>query len=343
MNRDRRQILIRADGGHAIGLGHLTRCMALAAALRRKGARATFVTRTSERKLLGKIAASGSAVVLMPPGVDHGDDARFLLRQAERLGAAAVVIDSYSITTAYQKAVKSAGLRLLCIDDVPRRDFVADIVLNQNPGVRAADYSARPYTRFLLGPRYALLRPSFPAARALPKRASARPRIVILMGGSDPRGLAVKTLRALDGLRLDFSMTVVAGAASRGLAGLSGAARGSAHPCRVAYDPKDLAGLMRRSALAVSAAGSTCWELACLGVPAVLMVLADNQQRIADGLHASGFALSLGAAAPFPARGLLDAVAALLRDPQRCARMARAGRRLIDGAGADRAAGALLR
>ena len=72
-----------------------------------------------------------------------------------------VVIDGYQFDTEYQQKVKKSGASLVCLDDLHNQHFVADIIINHAPGVDPGKYSAEPYTQYLLGPSYALLRPAF--------------------------------------------------------------------------------------------------------------------------------------------------------------------------------------
>jgi len=99
---------------------------------------------------------------------------------------------------------------------------------------------------------------------------------------------------------------------------------------------------MIQAVFAVTAAGSTCWELMYLGVPLACLVLADNQAGIAFGLDQAGAALSLGRAEGISAKEIAARVGPLLRDPAQRAVMARAGRGLVDGKGAQRVVDRML-
>ncbi len=333
-------VLIRADGGHDIGLGHVMRCLSLAAGLKRLGARVVFVTRARERSVLAKIRAADCAIVGVPVGISWNADARRLANLALSMGARAVVTDSYFIDASYLGLVKDGGARLLAINDGPGGRFTADLVLNQNAGARRSRYSGA-RTRFLLGPRYALLRPSFAHARSLRKRGGT-PRVLVMMGGSDSGGLTVRALRSLDALSMPFAFDIVAGAAYAGIDALRLSARKAYHAATVHHDPKNLVALMGRATLAVSAASTTSYELACLGIPAVLLQDLANQRAIIKGLERADCAAGAGAVVPFPDAKLRTVVGRLLDDPKRLARMSRAGRRLVDGAGARRVAGLLI-
>ena len=147
----------------------------------------------------------------------------------------------------------------------------------------------------------------------------------------------------MDALPGEFVVDAVVGPAFQAIEELSKAVAGVfLDSVGVHRHPPDLVEFMADATVAVSAAGSTCWGARLLGVPAVLLVAADNQAGIAAGLAAAGFAASLGPVAPFPAEALGAAVGALLADAGRRARMAAVGQLLVDGGGADRVAGEVL-
>jgi len=333
-------VVVLADGGAVIGMGHVMRCLALADRLAERGAVVTFVTRAGTPAVLAQAARHGCAVRELESGDDAESDLGAFLDVAGELDAAAAVVDVYGFGIEGQIALRAAGLRLAMIDDAGGAHFVADVVVNQNIHARREAYTVAPHTRLLLGPRYALLRRAFVGRTARP--VDGAPRILITMGGGDADNVTLRVLRAADRLDLDVALDVVVGPAFGHLPTVTAAAREARHPVQVHQDPQDLAGLMTRATVALSAAGSTCWELAHLGVPAVLLVLAENQVGVAAGLHAAGFAVSLGEAAGASDAALREALATLLADPARRAAMAQAGRRLVDGAGAVRVAAELM-
>jgi UDP-2,4-diacetamido-2,4,6-trideoxy-beta-L-altropyranose hydrolase len=334
-------VVMRADGGARIGMGHVMRCLALAERLTARGAGVTFVTRAGEPAVAARITAGGFAVEPVPARADGVGEVDALVGRAAAAGARAAVVDVPGLTADEQAAIRAAGLRLTVIDDLARGRFVADVVLNQNADARREAYTTAPHTRLLLGPRYALLRPVFVGRLGGPP-GGGPPRVLVTMGGADPDNVTLDVVREADALDADFSLEAVLGPAFAHGDAIVAAARTARHPVTVHRDPADFPGLVASATLALSAAGSTCWELAHLGVPAVLVVLADNQAGNAAGLAAAGFAVSLGEAARVSGGALREALAALLADPARRARMAAVGRGLVDGAGAARVAAEVI-
>lgn len=336
------RVLVRADGGAGIGLGHVTRCLALAGQLRARGAEVVFVTSPADPAVLAKIKAAGCLVEALPKDCDEDAAIAFLLAVAAKIPTRLIVVDSYRIELKHQLAIKGAGLTLLALDDFGSGRFAADFVLNSSLTARAENYSVEAGARLLLGPSHALLRPEFLEAAGRPAAPAAVPRVLITMGGSDPSGLTREAWKTLDAAPGEFALDLLVGAAYPGAGALARDAAAARHPSEVHHDPADVPGLMRRASFAVSAAGSTCWELALLGIPAIVIVTAANQQGVADGLQKSGFAVSLGAASPFPGGALQKEALSLLRQPDRLQAMAAAGRKIVDGRGAERVADAVL-
>jgi UDP-2,4-diacetamido-2,4,6-trideoxy-beta-L-altropyranose hydrolase len=333
------RVVVRADGGAALGMGHVMRCLALAERLGERGAAVTFLTR-EEPAALARIAAHGCEVVALPPREDGAADVAAVLERAAASGARAAVVDLQGFPGEAQARIRAAGLRLTVLDDMGGRGFEADVVLNPNVDARRDAYAVAPHTRLLLGPRYALLRRAFVERAAAPPAAGAR--LLITMGGGDADNGTLRALQEADGLDAHVTLDVLLGAAFPHGETVETAARRARHPVRIHPDPRDPAALMAAATVALSAAGTTCLELAHLGVPAVLLVLADNQAGNAAGLARAGCAVSLGDAGRLSGPALREKLGALLSDPERRARMGALGRELVDGAGAARVAAEVL-
>ena len=197
-----------------------------------------------------------------------------------------------------------------------------------------------PGCELLIGPRHALLRPAFAARRdaALARRGSGPlRRVLVSLGGVDAQDATSRALRALAtaGCAAALELTVVMGPTAPWLARVREQAAAMPCPTRVLVGVPDLAAAMAEADLAIGAAGSTSWERCCLGLPTLMVVLADNQREAAARLAADGAAVELALDDGFePAlAGELDRLAA---EPATLARMAAAAARVTDGRGAER-------
>lgn len=201
MMTNRRKIFFRADAGPEIGYGHFIRTLALADMLK-EDFDCTFFTQkpTDYQK---REAADICPLVELP-----SDDSRFDLFLEKLSGDEIVVLDNYFYTTDYQRKIKEKGCKLVCIDDMHDKHYVADVVINHgcdNPDL----FDVKPYTRLCLGLVYALLRKPFLEAKPAARREQGH--VVVAFGGSDANNLTTKYAQILS-QRADVSkITAIVG------------------------------------------------------------------------------------------------------------------------------------
>jgi UDP-2,4-diacetamido-2,4,6-trideoxy-beta-L-altropyranose hydrolase len=336
----------RADASTTLGSGHVMRGLTLAAALRARGARLHFVCQDLPGHLGERIRAEGHALSLLPAGLSPAEDARAtaqaLGRPVELLG-----VDHYGLDAAWEHALRPYARRLAVIDDLADRPHDADLLLDQNLGRQATDYDGLlpAGCRRLIGPGWALLRPGFACARpaSLARRADGRLRqLLISMGGADPQDATARCLHALAGSALpaDTRITVVLGALADSAERVAQAAAALPWPVEVLRNVADMAPLLASADLAIGAAGGSAWERCCLGLPALLLILADNQRPGQAALVAAGAGLSLGTPDDLPQR--LAGTLATLTDPGTLAALSQRAAALCDGRGAERVADEIL-
>lgn len=341
------RVAVRADAGPVIGSGHVMRGLTLAAALRDRGATVCFLCADGTGHLGDRIQGAGFGLQRLPAGLAEADDAaatQAALRAA--FGAAGcdlLVVDHYGLGVAWESMLRPACRSIAAIDDLADRPHDVDLLLDQNLGRQALEYSRLlpPHARRLIGPAFALLRPEFAAARSasLARRAGiGRWRhLLVSLGGGDPQQATLQVVHALArcALPADASVTVVLGALAASRDAVAAAL--PALPCatRLLVDVTDMAALLAEADLAIGAAGGSAWERCCLGLPSLLLVLASNQRPGTQALAAAGAALPLAGVDDLPAA--LDHLAA----PGRLAAMSAAAAAVTDGLGAARVAEAL--
>ncbi len=338
-------ILVRTDASVAIGLGHAMRCLALTQALAdERGGRTVFLMPAAPDAFAARARREGATLRALraPPGT--AADARETAALAGHEGAAWVVVDGYDLDGGYQLALVDGGASVLALDDHVHADrYHAHLVLNQNPGADEGLYADRaPHTRLLLGPRYALLRREFRTWDAPPRAVPvAARRVLVALGGSDPDNVSARVLAGLAGVRGPLEVQVLVGGANPHRHALERVAAGSPHAVELAVDAFDVPRRMAWADLAVAAAGGGARELARVGTPQALIVLADNQRPAGEALVRAGVAVSLGWHADVTEDVVAAAVAALAGDAARRARLAQRGRELVDGRGALRVLAAM--
>jgi UDP-2,4-diacetamido-2,4,6-trideoxy-beta-L-altropyranose hydrolase len=340
-------LVIRADASTAIGTGHVLRCVALAQEWQSADGQALFCMQRTGQSIVRRLESEGIDIAYTDTVPGSCGDAKELVELCRRVGAAALVIDGYQFGSDYQRIATEANIPTLCVDDHGHAGhYFTDFVLNQNTSVSALLYASRePYTQLLLGSDYALLRREFiqrGRIRRIQRARNHAVRLLVTMGGSDPgnfTSLVIAALGQLDCTNLEIRILV--GGENPHIDALQ-QLRAQAR-FQICHNVSDVPGLLAWADLVVSAAGTTCWELAYLGVPMVLVAIADNQLGIASTLAERGIAIDVGwYADPTVMRTITKAVTRLIKDEALRCRMSEEGRKLIDGLGAARVV-ALLR
>ena len=330
-------LTVRADAGPAIGIGHVTRSLALARQWRRAGGAVTFVTASEGMAILSPIEQAGFPVVRVPSAHPNPQDLAILEATASRVPGGWVLVDGYHFDATYLAALHARGHRVLVIDDLANLPFYdVDLIVNPQPSASALKYPSDAGARLLAGPKYALLRDDFQRwttwRRDVP--AFAR-RVLVTFGGSDRHNQTLRALKTLGPIE-GFEIIVVAGGANRHLDALRAAAHDYADRVRLVESPPDVVSLMAWADLAVAAPAGTALELLFMQVPAVLISLSDNQRGGERTLAALDVAECLGWHADVGQDKLRDAVTTLAHDERRRAALTHRGRELVDGRGPER-------
>lgn len=343
---DARYAIFRADASAEIGTGHVVRSRTLAAELVGRGWDATLVARGLPAGLAGSIRAMAVGLLELPKDLAIEDEPTYIGTALSR-PADLAVIDHYDIGADWQLAAADWAKRQLAIDDLADRAQATDILLDQNLPADPSRYRGlvRPTTQLLLGPAYALVQPAFAAARARRQAGSLGrdgrlQRILVFMSGTDPQDVTRRAARAA--AALDVAVDVVVGAGYPFQPELRAWVAGQPL-VELHVDTQDMAGLMARADLAVGASGSANWERCTLGLPAVLVTLADNQVEGARALADVGAVVDLGSHARVADHQLERALIELRDDPERLVAMSETAARLTDGLGTIRVADELER
>ncbi len=330
MTQPASRLLIRADAGPDIGYGHVMRCIALGQAWQSRYGPVSFVTRHMPHPLQQRLTAERFEIQRLTDVEDRQSDAQEVLKIIHCGNHRAVVADGYRFGSAWQLALQQADIPLLVIDDYAHLDhYSADVILNQNPHAGDDLYRGKfSGDRLLTGCRYALLRSEFLQSSRPNRRPPSTPRLLVTLGGFDPGGVTRRVVRALEMLSPEsFQATVV----SPGADVESGRSEIAIVPFA-----SNMAELIANCDLAVCGGGSTNWEMSLLGVPRVVIVLAENQQDIAGRLDRLGCCRNLGWHDDVTAEQICTALRALISDRTGRRAMAAANWQLVDGQGARR-------
>jgi UDP-2,4-diacetamido-2,4,6-trideoxy-beta-L-altropyranose hydrolase len=312
------KIIFRTDASIQIGTGHVMRCLTLADELTRQGHQCWFICREHPGHLGDVIASKGYGLTLLPAppeeqlpqqessssddyarwlGVPWQEDANQTLDAISPLNPDWLVVDHYTLDAQWERTLSSAVDKIMVIDDLANRPHECTLLLDQTFGRSVEDY--QPWVsdncQLLCGSQYALLRPEFAELRPYSLQRRSKPelrQLLIAMGGVDKdnvTGQVLDVLRNSD-LPADCNIIVVMGVTAPWLESIKQQAQTLPWHTDVKVGVSNMAQLMADSDLAIGAAGATSWERCCLGLPTVMIVLADNQRTIARNLYKAGAA-----------------------------------------------------
>ena len=302
------KIVIRTDASIHIGSGHVMRCLVLAQALVLQGHKVSFACRPQAGDLIQFVRNKGfhvdeliQAQTLIEPSnsgdyqawlqVPWLDDAQSLCK---KIGTAdLLVVDHYALNQEWQTWVKQQlGCKVFVIDDLVRKHS-ADMILDQTYSRQISEYT--PASKYVLtGCQFALLAPRFSELRELVscKRLNIRnPKVLISMGGIDSPNASLQVLQCLERLQLKPSVTVLLSMRSPHYEKVKAFCRLRTEWITHIEFTHTMPELMLEHDLSIGAPGSTSWERACLGLPSVVIPLADNQRQICSALEAAGAVL----------------------------------------------------
>jgi UDP-2,4-diacetamido-2,4,6-trideoxy-beta-L-altropyranose hydrolase len=331
-------MLIRADANPQIGAGHVMRCLALAQAWQDEGGRTVFLMAPGAAAIEKILRTENMEIQLLESPIATLDDAAETANSANSLGADWIVLDGYRFDQGYRRYLITQHPNLLWIDDFGAfGDSCAKMVLNTEINASRAMYPGRAdSTRLLLGPRYLLLRREFCKA---PRRTVDVPeiasKILVTLGGADLENITARVLTSILAIGRELDVTVVVGPANPHRKELERQIESLPLKVQIVEDP-DLPSLMLTADLAVSGAGVTCWELAFMSVPLVLVAVAANQEPTLREFGRRGIAIDAGRVAEFNAETTTEIIRGAVGNPVVRRNMSERARDLIDGRGATR-------
>lgn len=356
--------LFRADSGHNIGAGHVMRCLALAGQLQAAGIPCVFLCRAHPGHLGDAIMKAGHDLVLAPVAPDMagrqdyagwlGGDLSDEIARARAVIAARgggkrtlLVVDHYGLDAAYERTLRRHVHGIVVFDDFHDRQRVCDILIDQNVGHTPDLFvGLAPRALLLVGATYAPLRSEFAAAReaALSRRRGGGPArtLLVSIGGFDHLDVTSRVLRALDpqaGFGLDWieETHIVLISSAPFLARVQALAE-RLPGARLHVDPRGMSGLLSACDLAIGGSGVSAIERCVLGLPTLIVIMADNQEGSAETLEALGATCTLGYGSGLTAAAIATGLNELGRDAARRRDMVEKAAALCDGQGLARIA-----
>jgi len=352
-------IIFRVDSSIQIGSGHVMRCLTLAQELRKK-ANVQFICRKRKGSLIKKIKSKGFAVfeldgVVARENVDEplivdwlgttqGQDARDCAPILEKIKPDWLIVDHYGIDKYWQNKLKKYYKKLLVIDDLANREHNCDLLLDQNFYKDAnARYKKLIFSKckMLLGPGYALLRKEFLTTTSNLIDESLD-KILVYFGGSDIKNNTLKVLQAIQSCKqANISVDVVIGPDSPYRKDILNFSSKMANVTCFDF-VENIAEMMSNSDLYIGSAGTTTWERCCMGLPSIVIGIAENQIKPMEEMELAGMTFFLGSEKNVDSSDILRLLDNIVDSPSVLVEMSMKNLALVDGYGASRCASEML-
>lgn len=289
-------LLIRADASLEMGTGHIMRCLSLAEQWILSGGNVKLASAQITSLLEQRAKNIGIEVLSIVAMSGSQADARETVCVANQLKADWLVVDGYQFDTPYQRELKTGATRLLWVDDFGHAsEHFTDVVLNQNLGATPALYpKIATHTKLLLGCRYAILRQEFLKWQRW-QRIITHParKLLVTLGGSDHENITYKVAQALKLIEhTGIQATIVVGGSYPHRPSLEAILAGTPH--RLLQNVNNMPELMAEADMAIGAGGTTTWEFAFMGLPTLMIIMADNQVFNCEQMAKHGTAINLG-------------------------------------------------
>lgn len=347
-----RKICFRVDASQAIGTGHVQRCLTLASALAAQGVDCHFICRELPGHRCDWLESKGFSVSRLPdaqPDLSNlplhqqwlGEGLARDCQQTQAVLATQqpdwLIVDHYALDASWQKPCRQFAKHLMVIDDLADRMHDCDLLLDQNayPDADRRYQGLVPAScQLLLGPAYALLRPEFAGEQVSEQQLLQPQSAFVFMGGADLDHATLRVLVALQMAAQFERVDVVLGALSSDAVVIELLCQEAGWQLHRNVD--NMAALMARSNVAIGAGGSATWERCCVGLPSLVLELADNQTVLVEGAAALGLLCRLGRLSTLSDVELTAAIKAGLADKQRLLAIAERGRQAVLGDGVDK-------
>ena len=322
-------------------MGHLMRCLDLANHALTKDVNSIFLTSTRLAK--EKIDSEGFKCFLISDNYKHA------LKEIKNLKSnfllKVILLDINYLSTEEQKKkyfdflreLKIMSIYLITFEDLSNEVFPSDIVIIPYVGMASLKFQKEKGSRYLLGPKYFPLREEFNNITKKSSTVNSVNNILITMGGSDPNQITIKVIKALSKLNTKYHLMVVLGSLSliseEQIKALLSNYGGS---FQVIKNGQNMAELMYESQLAITNSGLTKYEMANMGLPAIVISNNSKHANLMDDFVGYGSVVHLGTNEEITEQNILDAVTALTIDEKIREKMSKAGKRLVDGKGLER-------
>lgn len=290
----KQKIVIRADGGTSIGMGHIIRCIALADMLKNDFT-IVFAIQQPIESVIKNIHSVSQTILHLPFTNDYHQDSINFVQFIESTDI--VILDGYNFQTDYQQAIKNKGCKLVVIDDLHNWHHVADAIINHAAGIRENEYDKETYTKLFLGLNYALLRKKFLEQSTPARKIAAIKKVFISMGAVDITNLTLKFTDAIVAIKEIEEIHLMLGSINPNIHLIDSLIQKNKHINIIKHfeiGADQLFELLKTCDVAICPASSISIECSAVGIGLIAGFTADNQKGILNGLERHKMLINLG-------------------------------------------------
>ncbi len=309
------------------------RCLALSEELIKRKHQVYIFSKIQNQELIKKIKDNNIVIKQINKDLSIDEDLKQLIDYIKKEEIDWVITDHYNINENYIKTIKENNFKVLSVDDTAKMHYYSDVVLNQNIGSEKLSYSSEKYTKLLLGSKYVMLRDEI--IKEKNKEFNTAHNVLITFGGTDNNNFTLKILKILNSRFNELKYLVITGPLNPFYKEIEKYSNNHQN-VSVFKSPENMAEIYLKSDIAISAGGSSCYELAYNGIPNLIITIAKNQEGIAEDLEKNNISINLGTMEKIDEKILLDNVKRLLSDDQLRKQMSENGKQLVDGKGKGR-------
>lgn len=333
-------MVVRVDASSTVGTGHVFRCLALTDELRLKGGSATYVCAESRGNMASMLREKNYRVEMIPAGLPPAEDAAATLATLSSEGGFDfLLVDHYELDMMFESPLRAIVRAIAAVDDLANRPHDVDLLIDpSHEPEEAVIYHGlvSPNVELALGTNYILLRREFFDSPRPKREFGAVKRLLVTLGGNDPPNATGLALEALDDPAFaDIQVDLTLGTSNPRQEELREKAARLSN-VTMHLQSTQMAKIMADADLCIGAGGTTAWERCFMGLPSLVLVLADNQRDLAAKLDRMQCATNLGYADLLDVKTLRSALLDAIQDARWRDRIARTAMMQVDGHGVFR-------
>ncbi len=328
-------IAFRVDASQNIGIGHLMRCLALSQELIQRNHICYFLTKVNDDILIDTIKQNNIIYQRIEAAATLKEELDFVINFSYENNINWIVTDHYDLDTWYTKKIKENNFKLLSVDDLAQIHYYSDIVVNQNIGLEKIRFSSEKYTKFLIGPKYVMMRNEL-LRRDEKKKENNVEKLLLTLGGSDSDNVTLEVLKSLETLDEHIEIILVVGPLNPFYYEIKRFVKNVDLKVKLIKSPKKMTDIYLESDIAISAGGTSCYELSYFGIPNIIIIIEKNQLNIAKEFDKQGISIYIGDKKELKTEQIKEKVKELINNQSLRKRMSQNGQKLIDGLGKKR-------